>query len=350
MFETSEDSLWLIKLFARCVRHPMASSLFFEIYKFLPNDTDFTIFRRAGMEGYNFAFIGDVRNYHTLDDNYENADRGSLQHHGENAFVLLRQLSEMDWKDHSKGKAVYFDLFGWVLVWWPEIWSVYFSLTCGARLFLVALIRIRKSDGESWTDLLMAIGLMALCLIVSIGVVSGVHFLFSLDNRFEFPWPPTALPVELAYWFAAISVISLLVVWVPGFRNLTSVWFGTCCFWLLTSVLTSVYLAGASYLFLVPLMITVVVAVLGCGLSQMRFQFVFAILAIAVGLIWLPNERLFYDAVGFKMNLALGARVAIVMTALVPVLAATRLSTVRRFAWLNMGAFIISAIASVALN
>ncbi len=350
MFETSDDSQWLIELFARSVRRPMASSLFYEIYKFLPNDTDFTIFRRAGMEGYNFAFIGDVRNYHTLDDNYEHADRGSLQHHGENAFVLLRELSEMDWENHVRGKAVYFDLFGWALIWWPVNWSIYFSLSSLVALLLVAFVRLRRSRVESWSNLLASTGLLALGIIVSLGTVSGVNFLYSLDDRFEFAWPPTALPVELSFWFAAIAVVSLLVAWIPGFRKSTSVWLVSCSLWLATSVLTSIYLAGASYLFLVPLMITMVAAVIGCGFSETRFHAVFAVLAIAVGLIWLPNERLFYDAVGFRMNLFLAVRIAIVLTALVPVLAATRRSSVNRFAWLNLIAFVICGIASVALN
>lgn len=350
MFETSDNSLWLIGLFARSVRRPMASSLFYEIYKFLPNDTDFTIFRRAGIEGYNFAFIGDVKNYHTLEDKYENVDRGCLQHHGQNALVLLRKLSGMDLANQPSGRAVYFDLFGWVVVWWPESWSIYLSLICFAGLLLVAWMRSRRSQTESWQDLVLAAGLMTLCLVAAIGVISGVNFLMTLDERFQFPWPPVALPIELNFWFAAIFIVSLFVAWIPGFRKSTSIWLAACCFWLLLSVLTSIYLAGASYLFLVPLLITVIIAVVGCGLSEERIQFVFAVLAIAVGLIWLPNERLFYDAVGFKMNLFLAARVAIVLIALIPVLAAAKPTTIRRFAWLNLGAFVICTITSIALN
>ena len=41
------------------------SSLYGEIYKFLPNDTDLTPFLKAGITGYNFAFIGNVAHYHT---------------------------------------------------------------------------------------------------------------------------------------------------------------------------------------------------------------------------------------------------------------------------------------------
>ena len=92
MFETSRLSRQLIPIFARANQKKFASSLFIEIYKRMPRDTDFSVFKRAGILGYNFAFIGDVKNYHTTADNYENVDQGSLQHHGDNAIGLLREL------------------------------------------------------------------------------------------------------------------------------------------------------------------------------------------------------------------------------------------------------------------
>ena len=37
----------------------------------MPNDTDFTPFREAGLSGVNFAFIEDVHDYHTANDSLE---------------------------------------------------------------------------------------------------------------------------------------------------------------------------------------------------------------------------------------------------------------------------------------
>ena len=51
--------------------------------RYLPNDTDLTPLLAAGITGYNFAFIGNVAQYHTPLDRRENIDPRSLQQHGE---------------------------------------------------------------------------------------------------------------------------------------------------------------------------------------------------------------------------------------------------------------------------
>ena len=54
-------------------KFPVTNSLMYSIYKMLPNDTDLTVFREEGkIQGYNFAFIDNHFNYHTVQDTYEN--------------------------------------------------------------------------------------------------------------------------------------------------------------------------------------------------------------------------------------------------------------------------------------
>jgi hypothetical protein len=60
MFETSRNNRWLIREFARAVPRPVANSLTHDVYRRLPNDADATVFRRAGMDVLNFAFIGEL--------------------------------------------------------------------------------------------------------------------------------------------------------------------------------------------------------------------------------------------------------------------------------------------------
>ena len=59
MFETGGANDWAVRLYAQHTARPAASSIFYTVYKALPNDTDFTVFKAAGYEGLNFAFIGD---------------------------------------------------------------------------------------------------------------------------------------------------------------------------------------------------------------------------------------------------------------------------------------------------
>ena len=47
LFQTSAGDEKLVDLYARSVAHPATSSLYGEIYKYLPNDTDLTPFLQA---------------------------------------------------------------------------------------------------------------------------------------------------------------------------------------------------------------------------------------------------------------------------------------------------------------
>jgi Zn-dependent M28 family amino/carboxypeptidase len=82
MFETSSHNEWLIREFSIAAPYPVASSLMYSIYRTLPNDSDFTIFKDAGFPGFNFAFIDGYNVYHTPQDTVERLDERSVQHHG----------------------------------------------------------------------------------------------------------------------------------------------------------------------------------------------------------------------------------------------------------------------------
>ena len=111
MFETGAGNDWAVRLFERAATHPSLTSISYTVYKRLPNDTDFSVFRNAGKQGLNFAFIGDQPHYHTPLDNIANVNLRSLQHQGANALAAVRAFANADLSNPSFGEAVYFDLF-----------------------------------------------------------------------------------------------------------------------------------------------------------------------------------------------------------------------------------------------
>lgn len=78
MFENSGQNGFPIQEFAKAVPYPVSNSLAYTIYKKLPNNTDFSIFKDAGMVGFNFAFIDGVEAYHSPIDRPNNLSRNSL--------------------------------------------------------------------------------------------------------------------------------------------------------------------------------------------------------------------------------------------------------------------------------
>lgn len=78
-------------------KYPVSNSLMYSIYKMLPNDTDLTAFReKADIPGFNFAFIDDHFDYHTVQDNFENITPESIEHQATYLMPLLNYYSNAD--------------------------------------------------------------------------------------------------------------------------------------------------------------------------------------------------------------------------------------------------------------
>ncbi|MDT8341635.1 MAG: M20/M25/M40 family metallo-hydrolase [Longimicrobiales bacterium] len=93
MFETGSENGWVMARLREADPHPLANSLSTEVYRRLPNDTDFSPFRDAGVQGLNFAAIGRYHRYHSPTDTPENLDEATVQHHGARVLAVARHLA-----------------------------------------------------------------------------------------------------------------------------------------------------------------------------------------------------------------------------------------------------------------
>ena len=62
----------------------------------MPNDTDFTVFKRAGKQGLNFAGAGRPNIYHQTYDTPANLSEATLQRHGSYILAMLRHIGNAD--------------------------------------------------------------------------------------------------------------------------------------------------------------------------------------------------------------------------------------------------------------
>ncbi|MGB5554879.1 MAG: M28 family peptidase, partial [Flavobacteriaceae bacterium] len=123
--ETNRGNATLINEFIKAnPQFPMANSLYYSIYKLLPNDTDLTVFREdRDLDGFNFAFIDDHYDYHTALDTYERLDRNTLTHQGSYLMPLLQHFSQADLSNlKSLNENVYFDFPFFKMVTYPFEW------------------------------------------------------------------------------------------------------------------------------------------------------------------------------------------------------------------------------------
>ncbi|MFC5686254.1 M20/M25/M40 family metallo-hydrolase [Amycolatopsis mediterranei] len=114
MFETGAHSAALMP--ALRAGAPLATSLSREVYRLLPNDTDFTVFRGASHTGLNFAMIDGSAPYHSELDDLSHVDSAALQDMGDTVLAATRTLAAADLPGLAgAGESEYFTVFGLVV-------------------------------------------------------------------------------------------------------------------------------------------------------------------------------------------------------------------------------------------
>jgi hypothetical protein len=254
MFETSAGNLSLAREFARSAPDPLATSASYEIYRRMPNDTDFTVFRKAGWPGFNFAFIGGGVHYHTALDDPAHLDRRSLQHAGDAALALARYFGAMDVLPLRDGDAVYFNLPALGLVVYPAAWSAPLAVTL-ALLWIGAMIlslRRRSATGKS-----LLAGLAA-ALAIAVLAAAAVWAVWRAAQPFQPAWQALLTDVygsgrlHVAFSALCIGVAATVSSWLLKRTACAGLVLGGMFWWVAAAAATALLMPGASYIFLWP--------------------------------------------------------------------------------------------------
>src|SRR4051794_29535864 len=136
LFETSRHNAWLARIMAEALPRPSTSSFYYDIYELLPNDTDLTVFKRAGLAGVGFGNIGRPVHYLSPLDNFANVTPSTIQDNGDHALGMARALAGADLRQSSSGNAVWFDVLTFFVIWWPQ----QFSLAVAIVAFVLLLV------------------------------------------------------------------------------------------------------------------------------------------------------------------------------------------------------------------
>lgn len=155
LLETNGGNEKLIKSFYEAnTPYPVANSLMYSIYKMLPNDTDLTIFREDGdIPGFNFAFIGDHFDYHTVQDSYERMDINTFKHQASYILPLINYYANTDLNNlKSSRDLVFFNFPGIGLAHYPFSWVqpiTYALFLIFILVFVVGIYKKRLSIKEA---------------------------------------------------------------------------------------------------------------------------------------------------------------------------------------------------------
>jgi hypothetical protein len=253
MFETSENNGWLIDQFAKASPYPVAHSLSYELYQLLPNDTDLTLFKRAGLPGLNFANIDGIEHYHSPLDNLQVVDPDTIQHRGSYVLALTRQFGDQDLNQVRQKNKVYFDLFGGFLVHYSNTWV--FPLTLLLFVLFVAVVVIGARNNRL-TIPGIVVGFVS--LLISLVVSSLLSWLLWKAMWMIRPGPSSAATQSrlLMFGFAALAIAVTVAVYtfVRDRASVESLAVGSLAWWVLLMIFISIFLPGATFIFHWPLL------------------------------------------------------------------------------------------------
>ena len=258
MFQTTDGNGWLIDELAENVSRPVANSLSTDIYKLLPNDTDFTVFQQAGMKGLNFAYIEGVGAYHSSLDNMANLDERSLQHHGIYALALARSFGSSNLNGPvSRNDAVYFDLFGRTLIHYSRTTALVLSILVALITVGVIVLGLRRGlltlSGQAWGFLALLLSMIGATLLVMLVYWTLAKF---AGPRTSFRQGDTWTNQLYLIGFVLLTVAATAIFY-SLFRKKVSIAnlaTGALIWFLLLLIVSHIYFPGGSYLLVWPLL------------------------------------------------------------------------------------------------
>jgi hypothetical protein len=321
MFETAKNNRRLVDVYGQAPK-PVGTSFAVEIYRLLPNDTDFTAFREAGFTGLNSAYIDGAAVYHAPTDVPASMNKDSLQHHGDNALAVTRVLGDRDLAALKSGDdATYFPAPG-LLVRYPG--ELVWPFAALALIAVVALAWLARRRGLTDGRRLAKAGALTLVPIIVAPVLAQLYWALLKLIRPEYAGMPID-PYRPGWYRLAVAAIAVLVVlaWFRMLRRRTGP--ATLAIaglgWLaVLGLVLAAFTPGGSYLAALPAL----AGAIG-GIVAVLFRGWWSVLAVTLGgavavIILLPTVIMLFPALGLRLG-ATGAFLTVLLgLALLPVL------------------------------
>jgi len=324
MYETGTANEWIVGLLARTVPRPSANSVTYTVYKLMPNDTDFTVFKSAGIQGANFANIAEVVHYHTPLDNFDNSDPRTLEDDGMNAFPLVLALANGNLQSVAVSEAVYFELFGRRVARWPARLA---PLVAWITLILIGfesawLLRVKAMSAANfgWALLIWPLTVLVTGILGEI-----IRDILRVSGPLPVLWVAYPLPAKIAFGALGVAVAIITALALGHRTGFCGAWAGIWIWWAVIGVLVASVSPGLSYVFSVPCVAAALTGILHAWRHD-EPGWAASLSAIApvlsAALVGLPLVLVLYTALGTVALAGLAILVALIMTTMAPLFAA----------------------------
>jgi hypothetical protein len=262
LFEASPDNGWLVDVWARSAPRPRGGSYSDEIYRRMPNDTDFSVFRRAGIPGLNFAAVGESYSYHTTLERPDRVTTTALAEAGATAVAIVDALEREDITRRTGDRSTYFDVLGVMAVSWH---SAIDAPLAALTMFLGAIAAVRAARTlwrlDRLRGVLLTIAWSATGVLAVAGAVVGSLALLRAVREVYHPWYSAPSRFVLVMILAGLSAGWLLarlaahcgVGWRPP-RHAATVLLPTLLVWILVVAAVTTTAPRAAFLWVLPLL------------------------------------------------------------------------------------------------
>lgn len=329
MFETGAENGWVVRAMRAADPHPKASSASIEVYRRMPNDSDFSVFRQAGVQGLNFAAIGRPWAYHQPTDTPANVQEETVQHKGARVLAITRALAGRDLSSVDAPDLAFIDLPVVGLVTHPLGWVLPIS---GVVLVLwIAITVLAIARGGRWTGIPAG---LAVVVLAGIGAVGLGWALMAWLPRFH-PEHGTILTAFYGERWYMLGLTAGVVALVTALLALARRWFPVATLAagaVSVPVLVALALAFVAPLAAIELQIPAFAGVLAVGVvvlagdvdrdrpMSVAGRIAALLLALPALAVLVPLTQGLWLAMSFAVAPALGVLVVLGLATLVPAL------------------------------
>lgn len=213
MFQTGPDNGAIVAAFAKTASRPVSNSLAVFLYENMPNDTDFSVSKEAGLSGLNFAFIGRQFDYHSATATVANLDKGSVQHIGDQALAAAADLAFAETLPGKAPDAVYSQTFGDHILHYPA-WAGWVLLVAIVAGLAFALRRTLDGGRIAWPGFARGAGAAVLVLTGTALALHTARRVTGIDFGFMGQRP---LLAQWALWETTLAVITVgMLLLIPA--------------------------------------------------------------------------------------------------------------------------------------
>jgi hypothetical protein len=297
LFEAGPGNGWLLEHWAGGVPNPRGGSFVTEVYKRLPSDTDFSIFKLQDIPGLNFAAVGDSYAYHTSRDTAERLSPETIRHAGDQVLAIMTALDSADITQRSSGDRTFFDIAGaTALSYGPRAG---FALALAALLLgVVAWVKVtatavRLEGALRW--LITTLWILVGGVVVVASMIGATSALRAAREVYH-PW--YARPGRLFLLLLAVGAtvgwsLARMGQWLPrrahGIRHPIVVWSVTLPAWIALGSGALWLVPGAAYLWLLPLLVAGALLVAAPVSNGAVVRALSVIVLAAAGTLWLRD-------------------------------------------------------------